>query len=65
MMRKKLIIKKTLSHTLDDVLHFFQKDLPTDLINSKSIRMFKNFEISIHLLNIYPVHRNNQEDYNT
>lgn len=42
--------------------YFFQKDLPTNLIKSKSIGMFKRFGISTNFLNIDSVHWNNQED---
>jgi hypothetical protein len=56
---------KKITLQLDDVPNFLQKDLPTDLINYKSIRMFKRFEISTHFLRIDPAHWDNQEDFKT
>lgn len=57
--------RKKITLQLDDVPNFLQKDLPTDLINYKSIRMFKRFEISTHFLRIDPAHWGNQEDFKT
>lgn len=54
---------KKLTLKLDDVSYFLKKDLPTDLINSKSIGMFKWFGISPHFLSIDPTHCDNQEYY--
>lgn len=48
---------------MEDVSQFIQKDLLIDLINSKSIGMFKRFQISTQFLTIDPANWNNHEDY--
>jgi hypothetical protein len=56
-------LKKKIALKLEDVSHFIRKDLLIDLINSKSIGMFKRFEISTQFLTIDPANWNNHEDY--
>lgn len=56
-------LKKKIALKLEDVSQFIQKDLLIDLINSKSIGMFKRFQISTQFLTIDPANWNNHEDY--
>ncbi|XP_050526437.1 uncharacterized protein LOC126897076 [Daktulosphaira vitifoliae] len=58
-------LNKKLTLTPDDVPNFLQKDLPTDLITSKSIEMFKRFKIQTIFLSIDPAYWNYQEDFKT
>ncbi|XP_050540810.1 uncharacterized protein LOC126905291 [Daktulosphaira vitifoliae] len=58
-------LNKKLTLTPDDVPNFLQKDLPTDLITSKSIEMFKRFKIQTNFLSIDPAYWNYQEDFKT
>ncbi|XP_029347904.1 uncharacterized protein LOC115034697 [Acyrthosiphon pisum] len=58
-------LKKKIGLKFEDVSHFIQKDLLIDLINSKSIGMFKRFQISTQFLTIDPANWNNHEDYIT
>lgn len=55
--------KEKITLKLEDVSHFLQNDLLIDLINSKSIRMFKMFNISTKFQTIDPAYWHNQDDY--
>lgn len=56
-------LKKKIGLKFEDVSDFIQKYLLIDLINSKSIGMFKRFQISTQFLTIDPANWNNHEDY--
>jgi hypothetical protein len=55
--QKKLLLKP------DELIHFINRDLPTDLLSPQSLKIFSRFNIPSDFLEVDPLEWNNNNEY--
>jgi hypothetical protein len=56
-------IKKKLSLQIEDIPNFISQDFPVDLITTKSIKLFDQFNIKINFLSLDSIYWEENEEY--